>query len=225
MSKLITDKQSLLDAFPYALLRDEQKALLADVIAEELIKLIREINKATIYTRIDELPEELLDILAYDFKVDWYDTEAPIENKRKAIKECFMVHKYKGTKYAVETALHSMFEDAKVEEWFEYGGEPYHFKLTVYGGSSGGGLKNLYLKVQYAKNLRSVMDDTVFIIIPDKAADIFVGTTRAAQSKRICAKISYNDDTVFTRTVSICAAVKHCAMSKRLFAKVIYNND
>ena len=35
-----------------------------------------------IYTRIDELPEWLLDILARDFAVDWYDRSYTLEEKK-----------------------------------------------------------------------------------------------------------------------------------------------
>lgn len=223
MSKYADSGGVLLGAFPYALARDEDKEKLAESIAQPLAKTVSDTDKALIFPAVDNLPEAVLDILAYDLKIDWYEAAAPIENKRRAVKECILVHKYKGTKYAVETALHSMFTNAKVEEWFEYGGEPFHFKLTVYGSTTGGGLKNLYLKVQYAKNLRSVMDDTLFIVIPDKTAEIFVGAKQAARSKRIGAAVSHSDDSVFTRKTRFYAAVGRCTMTKRLFAKVAHD--
>ena len=48
---------------------------LATSIADVLAARPEEIRKIQIYTLIDELPEELLDILAYDFKVDWWDAD------------------------------------------------------------------------------------------------------------------------------------------------------
>lgn len=42
-----------------------------------------EIDSLRIYTRIDELPEWLLDILARDFAVDWYDRSYTLEEKEK----------------------------------------------------------------------------------------------------------------------------------------------
>ena len=190
MSNYITEADALISSLPFSVTQDEDKEKLAKIVAEELIKTVELTDKALFLSKIKELSEDLLDILAYDFKVEWYDVKAPIENKRKAIEECIIVHKYKGTKYAVETALHSMFKDAKVEEWFEYGGEPFHFKLTVYGGSSAGGLKNLYQKLQYSKNLRSVMESVVFVISPDSPAYMYAGVKLAGMTKRIGARIS-----------------------------------
>ena len=224
MNKILS-VENMMSSFPYALTTSNNMIALAKAASEELVKLYQDNDLLAIYTNIDQLDEALLDILAYDFKVDWYEFAAPVENKRQAIKECILVHKRKGTKYALEIALHSMFQDAKVEEWFEYGGQPYHFKLTVYGGSSGGGLRNLYLKMQYAKNLRSVMDDATFIIIPDNTADIFAGTKGAGQVKRIGAKILYHDESVFTVTATLHTATIRCAATKRLYVKITHSGN
>lgn len=226
MSNLSTDGKSLLRAFPYALTRDNDKQKLAESIADDIARLVSNADLARILPRIDELPEEVLDILAADFKVEWYEVNAPISFKRKTIKECILVHKFKGTKYAVETALHSVFTDAKVEEWFEYGGEPFHFKLTVYGSSGGSDLKGLIARIQYAKNLRSVMDNTVFVIIPSKPADVFAGGKRAAQSKTIGAVAKFTGDAASVRAAPVYAAVKRvAAMSKTIGATAQFTGE
>lgn len=212
MSKYITDSQALLSSVPFSVLRDEDKDKLARAIAPELVKII---GNAAIFPRIEEMSEAVLDILAYDLKVDWYEYSAPIENKRCAIKEAMFVHRYKGTKYAVETALHSVFTDAKVEEWFEYGGEPFHFKLTVYGSSSGNDLKGLIARIQYAKNLRSVMDHTVFVIIPPNPAEVFAGGKRSAESKTTGITVPFTGGSASIRAAPIYAAAKRILLSSK----------
>ena len=197
MSKLITEKDALLATFPYSLTRDKDKSKLADAIADELIKAVAQSEYAAVFPRVDELPEEVLDILASDLKIQWYEIDAPIWNKRQAVKECMLVHKYKGTKYAVETALRSMYNSAEVKEWFEYGGEPFHFQVKVYG-SNGSGLKTLYLKILYAKNLRSVMDDVKFVLIPEKEIDAFFGAKLASIKKRLGASLRSESDDIYS---------------------------
>lgn len=192
MSKIITDTSSLTATFPYALTRDENKAQLAEAIAGELVATIEKSEYAKIFPEIDTLPGEVLDILAYDLKIDWYEVDAPVENKRQAVKECMLVHKFKGTKYAVETALHSVYKSADVMEWFEYDGEPYHFKVKVYG-SSHSDLDILNTKLQYAKNLRSVLDTVDFELVPDKAIDLFFGAAVTSIKKSIGARLEVND--------------------------------
>ncbi len=163
MSRLLTDKSALLSVFP--LTRDENKEKLADAIADEFVELSSQSELAEIFLRVDELPEGVLDILADDLKVDWYDFEGSLEEKRKTIQECMNIHRYKGTKYAVEAALKGVYNEAFVKEWFEYGGEPFHFKVIIYDSSNDKEKRaRILAKVQYYKNLRSVLEETVFEI-------------------------------------------------------------
>jgi len=196
MSKLITDEKALLCSLPFALARDDDKDKLAAAVARELVRVVGFSDMAAIFPQIEKLPEGVLDILAHDLDVSWYDASAPLKNKRAAVRDCILVHKYKGTKYALETALKSMYNSARVQEWFEYGGEPFHFRVSVYG-STGSGLKTLYLKIQYAKNLRSVMDNIEFTLIPDKNFEMYVGSRLAALQKHIYARLSGGNNDVF----------------------------
>lgn len=219
MSNLITEPSALLAAFPYSLSRDSNKEKLADAVANELVQTISKTGSVEIFPRIDVLPEEVLDILAYDLKVDWYEPEADIRYKRQAIKECMLVHKYKGTKYAVETALRSMYDSAEVKEWFEYGGEPFHFTVKVYGSTSSG-LRTLYLKIQYAKNLRSVLDNVEFELVPDKAVETFFGAQIASIQKQIKAAIIDEYDDIFTAENGLMFGFTTNMMAKTISASI-----
>lgn len=124
-------KENLLFTFPVGLRENKSIAALGDVTADALAKRPAEIGLLSIYARIDELPEDLLDILAYDFKVDWWDAQYSIEEKRRTLKDSWRVHKILGTKAAVETAISAIYPNTRVEEWWEYGGEPYHFRVWI----------------------------------------------------------------------------------------------
>lgn len=122
--------ENLMRSLPDALKKDESMNALAVNIAQVLSKRAEEIESLMIYSQIDQLPEELLDILAYDFNITWWDRALDIDAKRKMIKESWHVRKHLGTKYAVELAVSAAFGSGVVSEWFEYGGEPYHFRIT-----------------------------------------------------------------------------------------------
>lgn len=163
MSKLITEKDAFIATFPYSLSRDTDKLNLAVTVADGLVEMSVQLEYAMIFSRVDELPEEILDILAVDLNIQWYDNEADIECKRSTIKECMHINKYKGTKYAIEKALKSVYDDVRVIEWNEYGGEPYHFKIIIYDSSNDREKRDRVLdKVKYYKNLRSVLEETIF---------------------------------------------------------------
>lgn len=147
--------------FPLALKKDETMAALGQIIAEELHITADETKKNIIYANIENLSEKWLDVLAYDLHVDWYDYDYPIDVKRAIIKDSVRVHQKLGTKYAVETALRNVYKDAKVFEWFEYGGKPYYFKIDIDTGGDallGDAYADILSKVQFYKNLRSHCD-------------------------------------------------------------------
>jgi phage tail P2-like protein len=125
---------SLISALPLPLRNDPDMLALAGAIEEQLRKFAKEAGNANIYARIDELPEPVTDALAVDLHIDWYDAGAPPDVKRRVVKESVKVHKTLGTPYAVERALKAYYEDAEISEWFEYGGRPGYFKITVRGG-------------------------------------------------------------------------------------------
>lgn len=123
--------ENLFSSFPAALLSDPHLSALARAMATAFVQLGDDTKRALIYPAISQLPEELLDILAYDFKVDWYDYDYPVEAKRDLIKTNFYVHRHLGTKGAVKAALSAIFPGSLVEEWFEYGGKPYFFRVIL----------------------------------------------------------------------------------------------
>ena len=143
-------------SLPPALKNDPNMLALARVIAEQLQINAKDIEKNIIYARIDELDEQTLDILAYDLHVDWYDYSYPIDVKRRTIRDSVKVHRQLGTKYAVETALGAVFPGTTVKEWFEYGGDPYMFKVIIGATESGISAERqaaVLERVQFYKNL------------------------------------------------------------------------
>lgn len=124
-------KENLAGTLPPALRSDPSVVVLSEVLAELLAARPAEIDRLLIYPAIDTLDEPLLDILARDFKVDWWDPEYSLEEKRRTLKDSWRVHKTLGTKAAVEMAVSAIYPNTQVVEWWEYGGEPYHFRLHI----------------------------------------------------------------------------------------------
>lgn len=81
------------ECLPEALKKDPKMVALANATAAALLDASGIIDNVLIYSRFDELPEELVDILAYDLHVDWYDYNYPLEAKRDLVKNSVKVHK------------------------------------------------------------------------------------------------------------------------------------
>lgn len=158
-------KENLLFTFPVGLRENQPIAALGDVTADALAKRPAEIGLLSIYARIDELPGDLLDILAHDFKIDWWDPNYSLEEKRQTFKDSWYVHKHMGTKAAVETAISAIYPGTKVQEWWEYGGEPFYFRLFLNAGKLRPDTekhRKVLERVNYYKSLRSHLDGFIW---------------------------------------------------------------
>ena len=151
------------EIFPTALQHDPKMIALAKSLTAELLTVSGHMEDVLIYSRIDQLPEELVDILAYDMHVDWYSYEDPLAVKRQTLKDSVKVHKRLGTKYAVETAIQAFFPGGTVQEWFEYEGQPHHFQITIplTGGIGPEVLDDLKRRIWHVKRLSSWLDTII----------------------------------------------------------------
>ena len=123
--------ESLVNSFPYPLSEDAKVKAIARIAAVQLMLLWSDNDLLGIYDRIDQLDEDLLDILAQDFRVKWYRYDGTVETKRGQIKAMFNTFRHLGTAQAVKYALAGICDDAVVIDWFKYSGLPHHFKLEV----------------------------------------------------------------------------------------------
>lgn len=149
---------------PTPLTHDPKMLSLAKAVTKELLEVSGLSNDVLIYSRIDDLPEDLVDVLAYDFHVDWYDYSYPLEAKRDLLKTSVRVHKKMGTKYAIEKALSALYPESEVEEWFEYEGEPGHFHIVcdVTNSRIVASLADIVRAVRLYKRLSAHLDEIVY---------------------------------------------------------------
>lgn len=175
-------RENLMRTLPAALKADENTNALAQSAAGLLAGRGEEIERLAIYANIDTLPEKLLDILAQDFKVDWWDPNYSLEEKRRTLKASWKVHRMLGTKAAVETAISAIYPDTRVIEWFEYGGSPYSFKLQIdatYENVDPARHKRVLERVEYYKNLRSNLEGVDYTANPDSSCTVACGIVAA----------------------------------------------
>lgn len=155
---------SLKEILPPSISSDEEVQRTAKAIEENLNMASRLIPMTAVYARIDELPESVLDALAWQLHVDVYDEDMSLAQKRKLVKNAIKDHKYKGTPCAVKSVVEVLLNYAKVEEWYEYGGSPFHFRVSGESGPipNGDKLQRLVDAINEVKNVRSWLDGVSF---------------------------------------------------------------
>lgn len=155
---------SLIDVLPPNLLADKQIYAAARALDDELQKITAATRNALLLPRLDELSEEVIDLLAWQWHVDFYEPSMSIETKRQLVCESIAWHRIKGTKAAVEKMAQTVFKGGVVTEWFEYGGEPYHFRIDVLNAPNmtEENRGRLLAVVNASKNTRSWLDELRF---------------------------------------------------------------
>lgn len=53
------------------------------------------------------------------------------EERRRLLKRAIELHRYKGTRWAIQQVLETLSLSGQISEWHQYGGAPYHFKVNV----------------------------------------------------------------------------------------------
>ena len=121
----------LLEGLPPGIAEQHWVKVIDAVYRERLKKELKVIERIHVYTAIDSLPEDLLDVLAVQFKVDWYRDDYQVETKRRVIKTAMEVRRYCGTEWAVKQAISAIYPNSEIVEWYDYGGTPGHWRLRV----------------------------------------------------------------------------------------------
>lgn len=121
----------LIDLIPPNLHEDENVRAAAEAIDAELQQVTEIMPSVAILHHIDQLSEQWVDELAYQFHVDFYDSNLPIEQKRQLVKNSLAWHKRKGTPSAVAELISTIFGDGRIEEWYQYDGKPGHFQVIT----------------------------------------------------------------------------------------------
>ncbi len=127
----MSNEGGLKKLLPISIAGDPKISAMAEACDKELSQVFQDINTVYIYSRIDELPEPVLDLLAWQFHVEGYELAKTIEEKRALVKSAIELHRFKGTQYALHKVLSALNLSGEIKEWFEYGGEPYRFKIDL----------------------------------------------------------------------------------------------
>lgn len=111
-------------------MRDDAAVIgLAAGVNQIVRDLAESVKMLSTWDHIDQLDETELDELAWELNIQWYDTGANIEVKRDLVKNSDKVFQLLGTRWAVENIITSYFGEGYIEEWFQYDGEPGHFRV------------------------------------------------------------------------------------------------
>ena len=109
----------------------------------------------------DTMPEWRLDELAWEYNIP-YDYSASIDAKREWIKNRLALSRMYGTPEGITRYLKGYFGDAKIEEFWEYSGDPFHFRMIFPDSWTPEKVAWATKAIETLKNVRSVLDSYTF---------------------------------------------------------------
>ena len=110
---------------------------------------------------VNLMPEWRLDEMAWETNC-LYEYTADVEMKREWIRNATPWHSLYGTPEVIRRYLEAVYDNPTVEEYWEYEGDPFRFRVTVDGDYSEENAAWVRKAVEKTKNVRSVLDTVVF---------------------------------------------------------------
>lgn len=117
-----------------SIMADDAMAAAATAAQVQLVAVSRLMDNVAIWARLDALTEPMLSTLAWQLHVDDFEGWSLAETddqKRALIRESLLIHRYKGTRWSLERMFALLGMSGTVSEWFEYGGDPYRFRVDL----------------------------------------------------------------------------------------------
>ena len=153
---------NITDILPESISEDPAVQALGYAVQRAMQRLIDYCQNINIYATIDTLPEPILDLLALELNTQYYDDTMDVEIKRSFIKNTLKWYTKTGTAAAVTELVEAVFGSGEIEEWFKYGGEPYHFKIRTFNISSTDEMLRLAeALVKSVQNVRSHLEEVI----------------------------------------------------------------
>ena len=166
------------DIMPDNLASQVETQAFAYAVGRQIEKLCAYSDAARTYAAIATMPEWLLDYMAVELRTPSYDENYSLKTKRALIQGSLLFYTQMGTPAAVNRIIETIFETGYIEDWYEYDGDPHHFRAYVGdGGEVGPGeLEEFRRVLSSVKRLSSWLDDIITITAMDPDMVTFTGT-------------------------------------------------
>ncbi|MBQ6298284.1 MAG: hypothetical protein IJK81_11485 [Selenomonadaceae bacterium] len=161
---------------PESITGDEKILALAAAIDEQL-KLLSGSAKQTLFIpRLDELSGEVLNILADQMHIDFFDAVNLSEKKkRNLIRQSIAQHRRLGTRWAVLQVLKEFFEEPTLQEIGNF-----YFRISSRGYTGTPEEEKMFwAMLNHSKNVRSWLAGLDFDFSPEEPTKIYAGVAMA----------------------------------------------
>lgn len=142
-----------------------EMAAISYAVKHAMESLIAYSKTSPVYGAIEEQPEAVLDLMAVEMRVQYFDQSMPMEVKRKLISQAMSWYMRAGTPVVIKEFLETLYDGGEISEWFEYDGEPYYFKVKVFineGMVTEKNTREIREQIEEYKNKRSWLELLIY---------------------------------------------------------------
>ena len=147
---------------PDILKKDERLKAFAELEGKNFKEVSAKLPYLFVY-KLENLSDSELEELAWQFDISKVEWELATDRKQKEelIKNNILLKAKRGTPWAIKRVLELLGLEGQIQEWFEYGGQPYRFKVDIdlkYQGLQSDTYDKLLNLIEEYKNLRSKLE-------------------------------------------------------------------
>jgi len=117
------------------------------------------ISASQVVSGTSRLDIDVIDALAAEEASPYYDDSASEATRRKDYANTMLNFLQLGTKAAVNRMVRDVFSSGSASEWFEYGGDPFHFRIYISEDLTTEQVEELQKLLETVSNARSELDE------------------------------------------------------------------
>lgn len=197
---------TILDILPYTFKTAEYEAL-SRAIASLTALFYETMSSVLFWADIENASPALLDAMAAELDAPFYLSDMPIEQKRSIIAAAFVYNSHIGTVSSVQELVAAAFGGGNIAEWYEYGGDPYYFKVEIDGDITKPGMtefKYFSSMLNKVKNVRAKLDELTVVLSLPQSAIYYAGiVSRIEDSMVVTVDMSGGGDTLGVENVGV----------------------
>lgn len=155
---------SLREILPPSIGNDEQMQAIADALDPETHKIAQSVSDfLPLMPNLANLPESALDLLAWQYHVDLWDSSADLATKRARIETAILDHRLYGTREGVQRELDKIFGagNTTIVEWHENTPTrtPHTYRVKVHVPMTDAQRRLMAARLKVAAPARAQLDD------------------------------------------------------------------
>lgn len=178
-------QNTLLREIPSNLLVDDKVVHMANALQIPLGDMLEWAEKINYKMNLDILDEAIIDHLLWESHITWNEglnMATTKEQKINLVKSSVKLHRLKGTPAAISLVLDALNFNGEVQEWFEYEGRPYFFRLiTEQALSPTMDIDGLITMINEFKNVRSWLENIT--VLRKINSNLYFGAAYVSQKK------------------------------------------